>query len=95
MTAEELSFEPVHVDSCTLAPTPRMARTIRFKQLGIARGRQPVGTTVDVSRGNAIQLFCPITRQPGQRTQNGRYFPLGDDPTATRESANTAHRPNR
>jgi hypothetical protein len=54
MKAEVLSFEPVHVDGCTLAPTPSMARTMRLKELGVARGRQPVGTTVDVSCGNSL-----------------------------------------
>ena len=54
MTAGILSFEPVHVDGCTLAPTTSMARTMRFKELGVARGRQPVGTTVDVSCGNPL-----------------------------------------
>lgn len=49
-----LSFEPVYVDGCTLAPTPSMARTMRFKALGVVRGRQPVGTTVDVSCGNSL-----------------------------------------
>jgi hypothetical protein len=52
--AAMLSFEPVHVNDCTLAPTPSMARTMRFKALGIPRGRQPVGTTVDVSCGNPL-----------------------------------------
>jgi hypothetical protein len=47
-----LSFEPVYVGDCTLAPTPSMARTMRFKALGIARGGQPGGTTVDVNCGN-------------------------------------------
>jgi hypothetical protein len=46
-TAEALRFEPVYVDACTLAPTVSMARTMRFKQLGIAKGKQPTGTTVD------------------------------------------------
>lgn len=48
------SFEPVHKDGCTLAPTLSMARTMRFKELGLARGKQPVGTTVDVSCGNSL-----------------------------------------
>ena len=54
MTAEVLSFEPVYVDGCTLAPTISMARTMRFKQLGIAKGKQPTGTTVDASCGNPL-----------------------------------------
>jgi hypothetical protein len=54
MTTRVLSFEPAQVDGCTLAPTKSMARTMRFKELGVARGRQPVGTTVDVSCGNPL-----------------------------------------
>ena len=49
-----LSFEPVQEDQCTLAPNPSMARTMRFKQLGIAKGKQPTGTTVDASCGNSL-----------------------------------------
>jgi hypothetical protein len=54
MTAETLSFEPVYADDCTLAPTISMARTMRFKQPGIAKGKQPTGTTVDASCGNPL-----------------------------------------
>jgi hypothetical protein len=54
MTSGVLSFEPAYLDGCTLAPTPSMARTMRFKELGVARGRQPAGTTVDVSCGNSL-----------------------------------------
>jgi hypothetical protein len=54
LKAGALSFEPVYVDGCVLAPTLSMARTMRFKELGVVRGRQPVGTTVDVSCGNPL-----------------------------------------
>src|ERR1700722_15300967 len=57
MTAGVLNFDPVFVDGCTLAPTPSMARTMRFKELGIVRGKQPSGTTVDVSCGNPL-CYC-------------------------------------
>jgi len=54
MTAKELSFEPVYVDGCMLAPTICMARTMRFRQLGIAKGKQPIGPTMDASCGNPL-----------------------------------------
>ena len=36
VTLEAVSFEPVYAAGCTLAPTASMARTMRFRQLGIA-----------------------------------------------------------
>jgi hypothetical protein len=76
MTAEELSFEPVHVDGCTLAPTPSMARTMRFKQLGIARGRQPVGTTVDASCGNPLCYAAEHVLLRRWKSFGGKWPPL-------------------
>jgi hypothetical protein len=77
MTAEALSFEPVQQGDCTLAPTPSMARTMRFKQLGIAKGKQPVGTTVDVICGDPL-CFSPDTQSCGSGRAlvgSGRLWP--------------------
>ena len=76
MTAEALSFEPVYVDGCTLAPTPSMARTMRFKQLGIARGRQPVGTTVDVNCGNPLCYAAKHVLLRRWKSFGGKWPPL-------------------
>ena len=76
MTAEVLSFEPVYADGCTLAPTPSMARTMRFKQLGIARGRQPVGTTVDVSCGNPLCYSAEHVLLRRWKSYGGKWPPL-------------------
>ena len=76
MTAEGLSFEPVYMDGCTLAPTPSMARTMRFKQLGIARGRQPVGTTVDVSCGNPLCYAAEHVLLRRWKSFGGKWPPL-------------------
>lgn len=76
MTAKTASFEPVHVDGCTLAPTPSMARTMRFKQLGIARGRQPVGTTVDASCGNPLCYAPEHVLLRRWKSFGGKWLPL-------------------
>jgi hypothetical protein len=76
MTAEVLSFEPVYADGCTLAPTPSMARTMRFKQLGIARGMQPVGTTVDVSCGNPLCYGAEHVILRRWKSFGGKWPPL-------------------
>jgi hypothetical protein len=76
MTAEGLSFEPVYVDGCTLAPTASMARTMRFKQLGIAKGRQPVGTTVDVSCGNPLCYAAEHVLLRRWKSFGGKWPPL-------------------
>jgi hypothetical protein len=76
MTAEGLSFEPVYVDGCTLAPTPSMARTMRFKQLGIVRGGQPVGTTVDVSCGNPLCYGSGHVILRRWKSFGGKWSPL-------------------
>jgi hypothetical protein len=76
VTAEGLSFEPVYVDGCTLAPTPSMARTMRFKQLGIARGRQPVGTTVDVNCGNPLCYAAEHVILRRWKSFGGKWPPL-------------------
>jgi len=76
MTAGVPSFQPVCVGACTLAPTPSMARTMRFKELGVARGKQPVGTTVDVNCGNSL---CYATKHVVLRrwkTFGGKWHPL-------------------
>src|ERR1035441_10483170 len=77
MRAEGVSFEPVHVDGCTLAPTPSMARTMRFKQLGISRGRQPVGTTVDASCGNPLCYAAEHVLLRRWKSFGGKWPPLG------------------
>lgn len=71
MTADGLSFEPVYVDGCALAPTPSMARTMRFEQLGIVRGKQPTGTTVDVSCGNPLCFAAEHVMLRGGRALAG------------------------
>jgi hypothetical protein len=76
MTEKELSFEPVHVDGCTLAPTASMARTMRFKQLGIARGRQPIGTTVDASCGNPLCYAAEHVLLRRWKSYGGKWPPL-------------------
>jgi hypothetical protein len=76
MTAEVLSFEPVYADGCTLAPTPSMARTMRFRQLGIARGRQPVGTTVDASCGNPLCYAAEHALLRRWKSFGGKWPPL-------------------
>ena len=76
MTEKELSFEPVHVDGCTFAPTASTARTMRFKQLGIARGRQPVGTTVDASCGNPLCYAAEHVILRRWKSYGGKWPPL-------------------
>lgn len=71
-----LSFEPVYVNGCTLAPTPSMARTMRFRELGIARGRQPVGTTVDVSCGNPLCYAAKHVLLRRWKSFGGKWQPL-------------------
>ena len=71
MRVEGLSFEPVYEDGCTLAPTISMARTMRFKQLGIAKGKQPTGTTVDASCGNRCALRRSMSFYGGGRALAG------------------------
>ena len=76
MTAEPLSFEPANVDVCSLAPTPSMARTMRFKALGVARGKQPVGTTVDVSCGNSLCYTAKHVVLRRWKSFGGKWQPL-------------------
>ena len=76
MTAHGLSFEPVHVDGCTLAPTPSMARTMRFKQLGIVKGKQPTGTTVDASCGNPLCYAANHVLLRRWKSFGGKWSPL-------------------
>jgi hypothetical protein len=76
MTAKVVSFEPVYVDVCTLAPTLSMARTMRFKELGVARGRQPVGTTVDVSCGNFLCYAAKHVVLRRWKSFGGKWQPL-------------------
>jgi hypothetical protein len=76
MTAEAASFEPVYVDGCTIAPTPSMARTMRFKQLGITRGGQPVGTTVDVSCSNPLCYAAEHVILRRWKSYGGKWPPL-------------------
>jgi len=76
MTAEGLSFEPVYLDSCTLAPTVSMARTTRFKQLGIAKGKQPTGTTVDASCGNPLCFAAEHVLLRRWKSFGGKWAPL-------------------
>jgi hypothetical protein len=76
MTAEVLSFEPVYKDSCSLAPTISMARTMRFKQLGIAKGKQPAGTTVDASCGNALCFAAEHVLLRRWKSFGGKWAPL-------------------
>jgi len=76
VTARAVSFEPVYVDGCTLAPTPSMARTMRFRELGIVRGRQPVGTTVDVSCGNPLCYFAKHVVLRRWKSFGGKWQPL-------------------
>jgi hypothetical protein len=76
MTLRVLSFESVHVDDCTLAPTPSMARTMRFKALGVARGRQPVGTTVDVNCGNPLCYAAKHVVLRRWKSFGGKWQPL-------------------
>lgn len=76
MTSGALSFEPVYVDDCTLAPTPSMARTMRFKELGIAPGEQPVGTTVDVNCGNPLCYAAKHVALRRWKSFGGKWQPL-------------------
>jgi len=76
MNAEALSFEPVYLDGCTLAPTPSMARTMRFKQLGISKGRQPIGTTVDASCGNPLCYAAEHVLLRRWKSFGGKWPPL-------------------
>ena len=76
MTLRVLSFEPVHVDGCTLAPTKSMARTMRFKGLGIVRGRHPVGTTVAVSCGNPLCYAAKHVLLRRWKSFGGKWQPL-------------------
>jgi hypothetical protein len=76
MTAEVLSIESVYVDGCTLAPTLSMARTMRFKELGVARGSQPVGTTVDVSCGNSLCYAAKHVVLRRWKSFGGKWQPL-------------------
>jgi hypothetical protein len=76
ITAEALSFEPVYVDGCTLAPTVSMARTMRFKQLGIAKGKQPTGTTVDASCGNPLCFAAEHVLLRRWKSFGGKWSPL-------------------
>jgi hypothetical protein len=76
VTAEGLSFEPVYVDGCTLAPTISMARTMRFRQLGIAKGKQPTGTTVDASCGNALCFAAEHVLLRRWKSFGGKWAPL-------------------
>jgi len=75
-TGEVLSFEPVSVDGCTLAPTISMARTMRFKQLGIAKGKQPTGTTVDASCGNPLCFAAEHVLLRRWKSFGGKWAPL-------------------
>lgn len=61
---------------CTLAPTPSMAGTMRFKELGVARGRQPVGTTVDVSCGNSLCYAAKHVVLRRWKSFGGKWQPL-------------------
>jgi hypothetical protein len=76
MTAGVPSFEPVYVGGCALAPTPSKARTMRFKELGIARGKQPVGTTVDVSCGNPLCYAAKHVILRRWKSFGGKWQPL-------------------
>src|SRR5271155_2902827 len=76
MTAEALSFEPVYKDGCTLAPTISMARTMRFRQLGIAKGKQPTGTTVDASCGNPLCFASEHVLLRRWNSFGGKWSPL-------------------
>jgi hypothetical protein len=76
MTAETLSFEPVYADDCTLAPTISMARTMRFKQPGIAKGKQPTGTTVDASCGNPLCFATEHVMLRRWKSFGGKWSPL-------------------
>src|SRR5271170_201516 len=76
VTAEMLSFEPVYLDGCTLAPTISMARTMRFKQLGIAKGKQPTGTTVDASCGNPLCYAAEHVLLRRWKSFGGKWSPL-------------------
>src|SRR5271156_3005935 len=76
VTVEGLSSEPVYVDGCTLAPTISMARTMRFKQLGIAKGKQPTGTTVDASCGNSLCFAAEHVLLRRWKSFGGKWAPL-------------------
>lgn len=76
MTADPLSFEPANVDVCSFAPTPSMARTMRFKALGVARGKHPVGTTVDVSCGNPLCYAAQHVVLRRWKSFGGKWQPL-------------------
>jgi hypothetical protein len=75
-TAEALSFEPVYMGGCTLAPTVSMARTMRFKQLGIVKGKQPTGTTVDASCGNPLCFAAEHVLLRRWKSFGGKWSPL-------------------
>jgi hypothetical protein len=76
ITAEALSFEPVYADGCALAPTVSMARTMRFKQLGIAKGKQPTGTTVDASCGDPLCFAAEHVLLRRWKSFGGKWSPL-------------------
>ena len=76
LKAEALSFELVYADGCTLAPTVSMARTMRFKQLGIAKGKQPTGTTVDASCGNPQCFAAEHVLLRRWKSFGGKWSPL-------------------
>jgi len=71
-----VNFQPLYVNGCTLAPTPSMARTMRFKELGIARGKQPAGTTVDVSCGNPLCYLAKHVVLRRWKSFGGKWLPL-------------------
>jgi hypothetical protein len=76
LKAQALSFEPVYLDGCTLAPTISMARTMRFMQLGIAKGKQPTGTTVDASCGNPLCFVAEHVLLRRWKSFGGKWAPL-------------------
>jgi hypothetical protein len=61
---------------CALAPTPSMARTMRFKELGVARGRQPAGTMVDVNSGNSLCYAAKHVVLRRWKSFGGKWQPL-------------------
>jgi len=73
---DALSFEPVQEDECTLAPNPSMARTMRFRQLGIERGKQPPGTTVDANCGNPLCYAAEHVVLRRWKSFGGKWSPL-------------------
>jgi hypothetical protein len=71
-----LSFEPIYVDGCRLAPTPSMTRTMRLKELGISRGTQPLGTAVDVNCGNRLCYAADHVVLRRGKSFGGEWQPL-------------------